>query len=327
VERRHFLTALGGAVTWPLIAVHGQPSKMPLVGFLGGGSLELFTEPLSKLRFGLAETGFAEGQNVRIEYRWAHGQFGRLPELATELVGLNAEVIVATGGSAPAQAAHEATSIIPIVFTSGDDPIKLGFVQAINHPGSNMTGVSLFTGQLTAKRLELLHELAPKTTKIAFLLDPTNPTAGIQISDARAAAKSVGLEVHVLPAKTESEIESAFAQMDREHLQALLVGDSPFFVGGRDRLISLAARYTIPTIYQWREYVLVGGLISYGTSLAAAYHQMGVYVGRILQGEKPADLPVVQPSVFELVVNLKTAKVLGITIPQTVLVGADELIQ
>jgi putative ABC transport system substrate-binding protein len=326
VKRRNFLGALGGAVAWPLIA-HGQQSKVPLIGFLGGGSPELFTEPLSKLRLGLSETGFAEGQNIRIEYRWAHGQFGRLPELATELVGLKVEAIAATGGSAPAQAAREATSTIPIVFTSGDDPIKLGFVEAINHPGGNMTGVSLFTGQLTAKRLELLQELAPKATKIALLLDPTNPTADTQLSDAETAARLVGLEVHVLPAKTESEIERAFAQMGQEHVQALLVGDSPFFVGGRDRLISLAARYTIPTIYQWREYVLVGGLISYGTSLAAAYRQMGVYVGRILQGEKPADLPVVQPSVFELVVNLKTAKALGITIPQTVLVGADEVIE
>jgi putative tryptophan/tyrosine transport system substrate-binding protein len=200
-------------------------------------------------------------------------------------------------------------------------------VKAINHPDTNMTGVSLFTGQLTAKRLELLKELVPKATKIAFLLDPTNPTADTQLSDAQTAAKVVGLEVYVLPAKTESEIERAFVQMDQEHVQALLVGDSPFFVGGRDKLISLAARYTLPTIYQWREYILVGGLISYGTSLAGAYHQMGVYVGRILEGERPADLPVVQPTVFELVVNLKTAKALGITIPQTVLVSADEVIE
>ena len=326
MRRRKFLGALGGAVAWPLVA-RAQRPKLPLIGFLGGGSPELFTEPLKKLREGLGETGFTEEQNVRIEYRWAHGQFARLPDLATELVGLNVAAIAATGGSAPAQAAHKVTSTTPIVFTSGDDPVELGFVKAINHPGGNMTGVSLFTGQLTAKRLELLKELTPKAARIAFLLDPTNPTADTQTSDVQMAAKALGLEVHVVPAATEREIESAFAQMDQERVNALLVGDSPFFVGGRDRLISLAARYGIPTIYQWREYVLVGGLISYGTSLAAAYRQMGVYVGRILQGEKPADLPVMQPSVFELAVNLRTAKALGITIPQTVFVLADDVIE
>jgi putative tryptophan/tyrosine transport system substrate-binding protein len=327
MRRREFITLLGGAAAaWPLGA-RGQQPKVPLVGFLGGGSPELFTEPLNKLRLGLSEAGFIEGRSVRIEYRWAHGQFAQLPELATELVDLNVAAIAATGGSAPAQAAHKATSTIPIVFTSGDDPVKLGFVRAINHPGGNMTGVSIFTGQLTAKRLELLRELTPKAAKIAFLLDPANPTADTQRNEAETAAKTLGLQVDVLPAGTETEIESAFAKMDQEGVHALLVGDSPFFVGGRDRLISLAARYTIPTIYQWREYVIAGGLISYGTSLAAAYHQMGVYVGRILQGEKPADLPVMQPSLFELVVNIKTAKAQGITIPPTVLVHADEVIE
>jgi len=326
MRRREFLAGLGGAIAWPLVA-HGQPPKGPLVGFLGGGSPELFAEQLKKLRLGLSEAGFIEGQSVRIEYRWARGQFAKLPELATELVDLGVAAIAATGGSAPAQAAHKATSTIPIVFTSGEDPIRLGFVRAINHPGGNMTGVSLFTGQLTAKRLELLRELIPKATKIAFLLDPANPTADTQRNDAETAAKTVGLQVQVFAAGTETGIEAAFAKMNQEGMHALLVGDSPFFVGGRDRLISSAARYTIPTIYQWREYVIAGGLISYGTSLAAAYQQMGVYVGRILRGEKPADLPVMQPSVFELVVNSKAAKAQGITIPQTVLVQADEVIE
>jgi putative ABC transport system substrate-binding protein len=287
----------------------------------------MFTNPLTKFRLGLNETGFVEGQNVRVEYRWAQGQFDRLPALAADLAGLQVAAIAATGGSAPAQAAKAATTKIPVVFTSADDPVELGFVKTLNHPGGNMTGVSIFTGSLAPKRLQLLHELAPDARAIAFLVDPKNPTVQLQQTQAQAAAKTLGLQMQVLTAGTEVEIEMAFANLVQQRAEAILVGDSPFFLGGRDKLIALCAHYAIPAIFQWREYVVAGGLISYGTSLAAAYRQMGVYIGRVLHGEQPADLPVMQPSVFELVVSLKTAKALGIAIPPSLLAQADEVIE
>ena len=213
------------------------------------------------------------------------------------------------------------------MFTSGDDPVQLGFVAALNHPGGNMTGVSLFTGPLAPKRLQLLREVVPDAKVIAFLVDPKNPTAELQQRDAEAAASALGLKLQVLKAGTEAEIETAFASLVQQRAQAILVGDSPFFLGGRDKLIALCALHAIPAIFQWREYAVAGGLVSYGTSLAAAYRQMGVYIGRVLRGEKPADLPVLQPSVFEFVVNLKTAKKQGITVPTSLLAEADEMIE
>jgi putative ABC transport system substrate-binding protein len=315
MRRREFIAGLGGAVAWPMVG-RTQQSRMPVIGFLGGGSPEMFTDQLAKFRLGLSETGWTEGQNVRAEYRWAQGQFDRLPALAADLVTLEVTAIAATGGSAPA-----------IVFTSADDPVQLGFVAALNHPGGNMTGVSIFTGSLAPKRLQLLREVVPDAHVIAFLVDPKNPTAELQQRDAEAAASALGLKLQVLKAGTEAEIETAFASLVQQRAQAILVGDSPFFLGGRNKLIALCALHAIPAIYQWREYVVAGGLVSYGTSLAAAYQQMGVYIGRVLHGEKPAELPVLQPSVFELVVNLKTAKTQGITIPPSLLARADEVIE
>jgi len=327
MRRRDFITILSGAVLAdPLMAGAQQPG-MPVIGFLAGGSQEMFTDQLAKFRVGLSETGWTEGQNVRVEYRWAQGKFDRLPALAVELVELGVAAIAATGGSAPAQAAKAATKTIPIVFTSGDDPVKLGFVTAINHPGGNMTGVSLFTGSLAPKRLQLLREVVPDAGVIGFLLDPKNPNSELQLRDAEAAAKALGVKMPVLGAGTEDEIERVFASLDQQRAKALLVGDSPFFLGGRDKLIALCARHTIPAIFQWREMVVAGGLLSYGTSLAGAYRQMAIYIGRVLHGEKPADLPVIQPSIFELIVNLKTAKTLGIALPTSLLVEADEVIE
>ena len=326
MRRRHFITLVGSAAAWPL-AARAQQSAMPVIGFLGGGSPEMFTDQLSKFRLGLRETGWTEGQNVRVEYRWAQGQFDRLPALAAELVSLEVSVIAATGGSAPAQAVKAATTKIPIVFTSADDPVQLGFVAALNHPGGNMTGVSIFTGSLAPKRLQLLREIVPDAKLIAFLVDPKNPTAELQQRDAEAAANALGLKLQVLKAGTEAEIETAFASLVQQRAQAILVGDSPFFLAGRDKLIALCALHAIPAIFQWREYVVAGGLVSYGTSLAAAYQQMGVYIGRVLHGEKPAELPVLQPTVFEFVVNLKTAKAQGVTIPTSLLAEADEVIE
>jgi putative tryptophan/tyrosine transport system substrate-binding protein len=327
MRRRDFMALLGGLATSTSRVARAQSSSLPVIGFLASGSPEMFTNQLTKFHLGLSETGFVEGQNVRVEYRWAQGQFDRLPALAADLAGLQVAAIAATGGSAPAQAAKAATTKIPIVFTSGDDPVELGFVSAINHPGGNMTGVSLFTGSLAPKRLQLLHELAPDARTVAFLVDPKNPTAQLQQTLAQAAAKTLGLQMQVLAAGREVEFETAFANLVQQRAGAILVGDSPFFLGGRNKLIALCAQHAIPAIFQWREYVVAGGLLSYGTSLGAAYRQMGVYIGRVLHGEKPADLPVMQPSVFELVVNLKTAKALGITIPPPLLTEADEVIE
>ena len=327
MKRRRFLTLIGGAAAGAPFAARAQQSAMPVIGFLGGGSAEMFTDQLARFRLGLSETGWTAGQNVRTEYRWAQGQFDRLPALAADLVALGVTAIAATGGSAPAQAAKAATTKIPIVFTSADDPVQLGFVAALNRPGGNMTGVSIFTGSLAAKRLQLLREVVPNANVIAFLVNPKNPTAELQQGDAEAAASALGLKLQVLKAGTEAEIETAFASLVQQRAQAILVGDSPFFLGGRNKLIALCARYAIPAIFQWREYVVAGGLVSYGTSLAAAYRQMGVYIGRVLHGEKPAELPVLQPTVFELVVNLKTAKAQGITIPTSLSVEADEVIE
>ena len=327
MKRREFIKLVGGlGGVWSLTA-QAQQSAMPVIGFLGGGSPEMFTDQLSKFRLGLKRDRLDRGQNVRVEYRWAQGQFDRLPALAAELVSLGVTVIAATGGSAPAQAAKAATTKVPIVFTSGDDPVQLRFVAALNHPGGNMTGVSLFTGSLAPKRLQLLREVVPDAKLIAFLVDPKNPTAELQQTDAEAAANALGLKLQVLKAGTAAEIETAFASLVQQRAQAILVGDSPFFLAGRDKLIALCALHAIPAIFQWREYVVAGGLVSYGTSLAAAYRQMGVYIGRVLHGEKPAELPVLQPTVFEFVVNLKTAKTQGIAIPTSLLAEADEVIE
>jgi putative ABC transport system substrate-binding protein len=272
---------------------------------------------------GLSETGYVEGQNVAIEYRWAEGHYDRLPALATDLVGRKVDVIVASGGPAPARAAKNATSSIPIIFATGGDPVDFGLVASLARPGGNLTGVSLLARELMPKRLELLSELVPQAGVIALLVNPSP----VNTEDLQEAARAKGVQLHILKADTESEIDSAFATFVQLHAGALLVGADLFFFNRREQLLALAARHALPAMYEWREFAEAGGLISYGSSRTAAYRQVGIYVGKILQGAKPADLPVQQPTMFELVVNLKTAKALGLTIPPSVLARADEVIE
>jgi ABC-type uncharacterized transport system substrate-binding protein len=325
IRRRAFITLLSGAVAaWPLTARGQQPA---LVGFMHSASPGPYESYLAGFRKGLAELGYVEGRNLAIDFRWAEGQFDRLPALAAELVQRRVAVIVAAGGNVSVLAARAATSTIPIVFPGTDDPVKLGIVASFSHPGGNATGVSLFNAVLGAKRLELLRELVPQTTAIALLVNPRNPTTEGQVRDIEAAALSTRQRFHVFNAAGASEIDIAFAAMREQRVDALLVGADPLFLNQRDRLVVLSARDRVPTIYNQREIPAVGGLISYGVHFPENYRQAGIYVGRILKGEKPADLPVVQPTRFELVINLKTAKALGFEVPATLLARADEVIE
>jgi putative ABC transport system substrate-binding protein len=328
VRRREFIALLGGAaVAMPRVA-RAQTRATPVIGLLGIQSLETYGRHLvAALRQGLQDTGYTEGQNVAFEYRWAEGHYDRLPALAAELVRIPVAAIATVGGSAAAQAAKAATQTIPIVFSSGPDPLKLGLVASLSRPGGNLTGVTTQSGDLLSKRLELLTELLPKAVTIAVLVNPNNLN---EESDAKAtqdAARQRGVEVFVVRASQVSEFETVFATLVRQRAAALLIGADPWFTNYGDRLVALAARHSVPTVAAWRDMAEVGCLMSYGTDLADAYRQVGVYVGKILKGAKPADLPVVQSTKVELVVNLKTTKTLGITIPQSILARADEVIE
>jgi putative ABC transport system substrate-binding protein len=324
IARRKFLATLGGgAAAWPL-AARAQQSAMPVVGFLGTASPGPFAHLVAGFRRGLQETGFVEDRNVVIEYRWAEGHYDRVPAL---MARRQVAVIVTVGGETSAAAAKAATTTIPIVFNAATDPVKLGLVASLARPGGNATGVNTFTTELAEKRLGLLHDLVPAASTIAVLLNPVFAPAAVNARESETAARAVGKEVVIFNASSETEIETAFAKIVQARPGALLVGSDPFFNSRRDRIVLLAARHAIPAIYEWREFAEAGGLMSYGTSLVEAYRQQGVYAGRILKDEKPADLPVVQLSKFELVINLKTAKALGLAIPPGVLAIADEVIE
>jgi putative tryptophan/tyrosine transport system substrate-binding protein len=326
MQRREFITLLAGATAaWPLSA-HAQRPAMPVIGYLGVSSRGSTHDLLAAFYRGLKNAGYIEGQNVLIEYRWAEGRYDRLPILAAELVQHQVTVIVATGGSLPALAAKAATTAIPIVFSSGNDPIEAGLVANLNRPGGNVTGASFFTTALEAKRIELLHNIIPNVGVIALLVNPKTGYADAQVRDAQEAAVRLGIQPIVLSASDESEIDIAFATLVRESARGLLVASDAFFFSRRDQLVALAARHAVPAIYQLREFAAAGGLMSYGTSVAEAYHEAGIYTGRILNGEKPADLPVIQSTKFELVINLKTAKALSVTVPPSLLAIADEVI-
>ena len=325
IGRRQFLSTLGGtAAAWPL-AVRAQ-EPVPVIGYLGSSSLIVSTDQLAGIRQGLKEAGYIEGQNVTIELHWADGHYELLPEMAADLVGRKVSIVLA-GGLPAAIAAKAATATIPVVFVVGADPVTSGIVPSLNRPGGNVTGVSQFYGALGGKRLELLRAIAPTATTIAVLSDPNNPNAKSHLSDVQTAAAAMRQKIEIATARTEGEIAAAFATFVRGQARALLVADDPFFATRRDQIVSLAAQQNLPAIYYAREFAAAGGLISYGSSSRENNRLAAVYVGRILKGAKPEDLPVLQPTQFELVINLKTAKVLGLTIPQSLLATADEVIE
>ena len=328
LKRREFITLLGGAAAaWPLSA-RGQQAAMPIIGFLNSGSPDGFVRQLAAFRQSLSEAGYVERRTVTIEYRWAHGRYDRLQALADELVHLRVAVLVATGGTVSAVAAKSATSTIPIVFTAGGQLIKLGLVASLNRPGANVTGISLLADELLPKRLAILRELVPNAGMIAALVNPRNPNSTYAVDGLRAAAQTFGQKLNVFEAATVEEIDVAFANMARQQAGAVLIISDAFFANERaHQLVDLTRRYAIPAIFDWREIVVAGGLMSYGTSLPDAYRQAAVYVARLLKGDKPADLPVLQPTKFEFVINLRTAKMFGFEIPANLLALADEVIE
>ena len=326
MRRREFISLLGGAAAaWPP-AARAQQSKIPVIGFLCSGSAEAFTPLVTAFSDGLKEVGYVERQNVAIEFAWAGGRYDQLPSLAADLVSQRVVVIIAAGGAIAALAAKAATSTIPIVVAIGDDPVKYGLVASLSRPGSNITGVTLFIDILTAKRLELLTEITPAAA-LAMVVNPRNPNAETEARNAQTAAQQSGRELRVLTASNEGEIDAAFANIAQLPSVALMIGTDPLFYSRQDQFVGLAARYCIPTIYFHRGFGLAGGLISYGASFTDAYRQAGIYAGRILNGAKPSELPVLQPTTFELVINLKTARTLGLDVPPTLLGRADEVIE
>jgi putative tryptophan/tyrosine transport system substrate-binding protein len=328
MRRRNFIALLGGAATWPLAARAQQPA-MAVIGFLSARTADDSAPVLAAFRSGLSETGYVEGRNARITFRWADGNLDRLPALAIELVQHRVDVIVAVGGDIAADAAKSATKTIPIVFVTGTDPAKTGLVASLGRPGNNITGVTLYSAVVEQKRLQLLRELVPAAAMFAGLVNPNKPRAIVEAQRANleTAARSLGQKIHIFDAGNEHEIEAAFVTIAQMKIGALLVGTDPLFSAYRNQIIDLAARYTVPAIYDSRIQVAAGGLISYGASYTETYRQAGIYTGRILRGTQPANLPVLLPTKFELVVNLKTAKALGLTVPLTLQASADEVIE
>jgi putative ABC transport system substrate-binding protein len=311
MRRREFITFIGGAAAWPLTARAQQPT-MPVIGFLSSRSPGESASVVAAFRQGLRETGFIEGQNLGIAFRWAEGRYDRLPALASELVSLPVTLLFAAGGPPSAFAAKGATSTIPVVFSAVSDPVEIGLVPSLNQPGGNLTGMGVFSASLATKRLELMKELMPNVAVIGYLLNPADGKGAIEKESVVAASRALGVEVRILNARSETELDSTFAGLEGLRIRALVVSGEPFFDSQRERIVGLAARYRVVTIYAWREYVLAGGLMSYGTDLPASYRQAAIYAGRILKGEKPANLPVVQPTKFLMAVNAKTAKSLGL---------------
>jgi putative ABC transport system substrate-binding protein len=327
VQRRDLLVLLGGAAIARPIGVRAQEPTAPLIGFLSARSPSESTGVVRAFLDGLRETGFVEGQNLRIAYRWAEGRYDRLQPMALELIGMRVSLLFAAGGPPAVFAAKAATSTIPIVFSGTSDPVRLGFVSSLSRPGGNITGMSFFTMTIVGKSFELLRELVPTAAAVAYLLNPSNPGAREQTKEAQAAASALGMRLHIIKASNNDELDAAFAGMPRLRVGGIVVPGEAFFDSQRDRIVALAKRHAVTAICPWRDYVVAGGLISYGSSLTDSYRRAGIYSGRILKGEKPADLPVQQPTKLELVVNLKTARALGLTIPQSILLRADEVIE
>ena len=326
MRRRAFITLLGGAAAaWPL-AARGQQPKGPVIGFLSSGSPGPYRHLLIAFRKGLAELGYVEGQNVVVEYRWAEGHFDRLRGFATDLIQRGAGLIVTTGMTSTL-GARAASATIQLVFLAGDDPVKFGLVTSLNRPGGTATGVAWLTSELFGKRLDILRELIPAGQMVGVLVNPKSPEMAPQLQEVEAAAKVVGQPLYFVKASADADFDSAFAAVVERRASALIVSNDPFFTSSRERIVALAAKHRLPAIYDRREYITAGGLISYGTSYEAAYHQLGIYTGKILAGTKPADLPVMQPTKFELVINLATAKALGISFPRLLFALADEVIE
>jgi putative ABC transport system substrate-binding protein len=326
MKRREVITLLGGAAAWPL-AAYAQQSAMPTVGFVSSRAPGESAGVVAAFRQGLSETGFVEGQNLAIAFRWAEGHYDRLPALTAELVNLRVAVLFAAGGPPSALAAKQATSTTPVVFSAVSDPVRLGLVPSLNRPGGNLTGMSFLNSELIAKSAQFLKEAVPAANVIALLVNPSGPSAEIFAKEAPTAARALGIQIPVVNASTERDLDEGFAALRKLDAGGLVVPAEPFFDSQRERIVSLAAQHAVPMIASLREYVVAGGLMSYGPSLPDSYRRAGIYVGRVLKGEKPADLPVMQPTKFDLVINAKTVTTLGLTVPDKVLALADEVIE